>query len=592
MKVGDNGVRALARLSLVAIFSLVACGDDSNGNDPDMPFMPGPGAGGNPPMQPPTIPPPGGPSGVACAGTTCPPGQVCFENTCRMPCASAEQCPGQDCCGGICTAVESNRQHCGACDRVCESTESCTGGACTPAMCSGTPGAPVMPPGDEDAGAPEDGAVFAPNGCPPNELCTVGQSGPTCQCGSGPGCPRDQLCSTGGMCRCGDGPGCLASEACCGDACIDVMGDQDNCGACGNVCPAGTSCAGGMCRCPNTTDTACESGCANLQTDIANCGTCGTTCAEGASCVSGECRCDVAGQIACHGSCVEADTNDNCGRCDNACIAGQTTCREPTGLPLDCYCANVNHRVCDGVCRATQTDANHCGGCNVQCAVGATCSNGQCACNQAGFIPCDGVCIDGTTTENCAACGLACRAGEACDSGECTCTGAGEDARFKWCDTASAYQCIPVVDDFHCGSCGNACIGNSACIGQGAGNAAAEYECVCQGADTGKTHCREAGCTDLQISTTHCGSCGNACEAGEQCCNGSCKSAADYQEDEANCGACGAQCGVGERCCGGTCVNPQTNRSHCGSCGNACANTGCRLLGLLECRCQSGVCET
>jgi hypothetical protein len=34
----------------------------------------------------------------------------------------------------------------------------------------------------------------------------------------------------------------------CGGACIDVMWDSGNCGACGSVCPEQTACAWGVCE--------------------------------------------------------------------------------------------------------------------------------------------------------------------------------------------------------------------------------------------------------------------------------------------------------------------------------------------------------
>lgn len=97
-------------------------------------------------------------------------------------------------------------------------------------------------------------------------------------------------------------------------------------------------------------------------------------------------------------------------------------------------------------------------------------------------------------------------------------------------------------------------------------------------------------------SPQHCGRCGHACRADQECHDGSCRCAApgtidcsgvcvDPRADEANCGACGTQCeGGGQQCvdgacacpeptpdlCDGECVDTRIDRAHCGSCGVEC----------------------
>jgi hypothetical protein len=161
-----------------------------------------------------------------------------------------------------------------------------------------------------------------------------------------------------------------------------------------------------------------------------------------------------------------------------------------------------------------------------------------------------------------------CRAGESCTGGRCTCTDPGEDETYLWCDVGDEFDCIPAVDDFNCGDCGNECIGNSRCETSVSGPSADDYRCVCKGSGSaGKTHCPGDGCTDLDDDTDNCGECGNDCDSGDLCCDGEC---ADLDYDEDHCGECGNDCNSGQLCCGGTCVNPNSNRDNCGSCGEEC----------------------
>lgn len=77
-----------------------------------------------------------------------------------------------------------------------------------------------------------------------------------------------------------------------------------------------------------------------------------------------------------------------------------------------------------------------------------------------------------------------------------------------------------------------------------------------------------------------------SCSAGQDWCQGSCKSSIDYVSDNNNCGRCGNICSIGESCtggscncapgyekCMGSCVNSATflsDSSNCGRCGNMC----------------------
>jgi hypothetical protein len=95
-------------------------------------------------------------------------------------------------------------------------------------------------------------------------------------------------------------------------------------------------------------------------------------------------------------------------------------------------------------------------------------------------------------------------------------------------------------DQQNCGSCGNAC---------GAGQTCQAGQCQCS---AGLLAC---GGSCLAPDAAHCGSCTNACSSGQVCSNSSCMSS----------------CGAGEmQCAGGACVNVTNNALNCGSCGNPC----------------------
>jgi len=80
----------------------------------------------------------------------------------------------------------------------------------------------------------------------------------------------------------------------CGNACISVESDRNNCGACGHVCSFPGVCTAGVCRyaggaCPAGMSS-CRGDCVNVQTDPRNCGTCGRACQSTQSCTAGVCR--------------------------------------------------------------------------------------------------------------------------------------------------------------------------------------------------------------------------------------------------------------------------------------------------------------
>jgi hypothetical protein len=114
-------------------------------------------------------------------------------------------------------------------------------------------------------------------------------------------------------------------ETCGGDLCVDLQSDAENCGECGNACPAGVACVAGECSCDAGTEQ-CGDMCVNTGSDPDNCGGCDQPCDPSEVCNAGTCvaGCDM-GLEQCGGACVDTMTNaEHCGMCDNPCNEGQT----------------------------------------------------------------------------------------------------------------------------------------------------------------------------------------------------------------------------------------------------------------------------
>jgi hypothetical protein len=90
---------------------------------------------------------------------------------------------------------------------------------------------------------------------------------------------------------CGNYYCCPTGKACCNGTCTSVNSDANNCGACGNVCPASApfciqgTCSGLVCGGGSTN---CGGYCAFLAYDPYNCGACGFVC-PGVGCTNGVC---------------------------------------------------------------------------------------------------------------------------------------------------------------------------------------------------------------------------------------------------------------------------------------------------------------
>lgn len=275
---------------------------------------------------------------------------------------------------------------------------------------------------------------------------------------------------------------------------------------------------------------------------------------------------------------LQSDVN-HCGACDTPCpkadftTHGQYLCSDAQcRLACSPMYADCNGSIADGCETKTGADPKNCGGCGVTCKDGDPCWLGACGCPK-GFTNCGGDCRDLTSDDqSCGACGTRCTAPTDANDPRWICGPRVTPTNTKWTCASSACKlsCRPGYGDCDQDFCGNGCE------------------------------------TSLADDPKNCGACGNACNPGQRCVQGSClcppgltpcgDDCVDVANDPANCGSCGNPCdgasttGGGPQCKGGECsyvcfpgwadcnhdlydgceAKLDADQSNCGACGNAC----------------------
>ena len=235
------------------------------------------------------------------------------------------------------------------------------------------------------------------------------------------------------------------------DGCeVDVRISAENCGACGNVCPAGQSCRNGKCGCPSG-KIECPMGlgtiCVDPQTDDFNCGACGKVCGPP--------------QDACLPMPPETKYGCVAGSCAMKCNSRRYDCNDDIGTK---GCAS------DGCEVGGLNDRDNCGGCGIKCKPNEQCMlvNGEgpfCTvpCGDTGRTLCpDGKCVDLLSAiDSCGFCSNACpEAGpnqvRACHKGVCALEC---EEGFADCNADQSDGCETNLRSHpnHCGGCGNEC---------------------------------------------------------------------------------------------------------------------------------------
>ena len=356
-----------------------------------------------------------GSSASTCAGgqcsCQCPGGGPCPDGatsaSCTMSTASTTSCAAgtADCAqtGQCQTTTTTDANNCGACGVACatgvcaNSQCLCADGVtvCADATCASCPACPA---GFANCG---DGSCDVAISSDPNNCGACGTVCSTGQCGNS-GC----LCSDG-MTPCSDptcascpANTCAAGTANCGDGMCDTNTNTDpnNCGGCGNVCPAGT-CTAGACTCASGGAACPDGSCPNPdnQSDAAHCGASCVNCpnqtgSAASSCAAGACVCTCSdgvtpcpdgataascaatvcpqGQQDCqsNGNCNDLTGSDptNCGSCGNDCT--QSIGDPNYGPSSSCQPGSPAYCVCGCTCSGGTMDGSACPNCDqTQC---------------------------------------------------------------------------------------------------------------------------------------------------------------------------------------------------------------------------------
>jgi hypothetical protein len=473
---------------------------------------------------------------------------------------------------------------------------------------------------DLTAGAPQGDAPSGGTSGGGSSHCAPSEKECASGCVASDGCCTDAECATGQTCtegvcsQCaadcpapsrGSGQGICQGSACtircaeglslCGDACVSLTQDGENCGACDKPCEGGLVCQGGKCGSTcNAGLEACGASCADLKTDVNHCGDCTSVCSGpsaggAATCQDGKCdvKCDGTLKL-CEGKCLDTDTDlANCGGCGKACA----------GTCVDGLCCPQGQTNCGGSCVSLDSSATNCGMCDKTCASGEVCSKGACAKNCGAQTLCGSSCVDlATDIGHCGSCPKTCspppsNGSAACQGSQCKIVCA---ANYAECTAGS---CTNLKTDLaNCGGCDKPCAGVCS-------------DGVCCSA--GQTTC-SGKCVNLETDAKNCNACGHVCAAGQVCEGGSClpdcgslsrcgQQCVDLTNDENNCKTCGKKCplpssGNGDavcqnsackiacdanfaECTSGTCTNTKTSSTDCGACNKPCGGT-----------CQSGLC--
>jgi hypothetical protein len=490
--------------------------------------------------------------------------------------------------------------NCGECGYECEFEEGET-----PFCAEGECGATVCPAGRGNCDGEGDDCekdltndVMNCGRC--GGACTVFRGVPNC---SDNGCGVES-CETGwANCNAEDPDGGYMN-GCETNTNVDPM----NCGACGRTCTTanGTgTCVDGECRVmgcdagwtncdEDNSDGGFANGCeTNTAADKANCGVCERDCDTvlASANATGRCVAGICQRDQCLPNFGDCDTNPNncesdfrtdegdCGNCTTSCVATGTSaqgneCIAGTCTPrCDATHANCDTQGPNGCEINISTDSANCGGCNMACGTGRTCSGATCVCT-GGLTSCSGACVNTTNNaSHCGACGTVCTGGRTCVNSVCQCPSG---------QTFCGGVCVNTqTDGMNCGQCGRACTTPAGTTTNTCTNGMCVPVC-----GTLRDNCDMEpwdGCeTNLASNNANCGMCGRACETPSGTATNTCNAS----------GNCVPTCATGSDNCDSQpwngCETSITTDTNCGQCGRDCADASCGTTGSTSCCVATG----
>lgn len=263
-------------------------------------------------------------------------------------------------CGDSCVDTTGDEDHCGSCDRQCNSNQTCQDSDCvTSTECSGS----LTRCGQDCVDTTDD-----QNNC--------GSCGRQCQ--------ANQTCRNS---DCVNESSCSGNLTLCGADCVDTSDNPQHCGSCSRRCDPGQVCessdcvAGPDCRQqPCSGLTYCDLGSGNCLPGCISSDQCGGN--EYCDMGSHDCKCET-GYHRCGGVCVSDSSSNSCGsRCDPCPTPanGTATCTAGS-CGISC---NTGYRNCGGVCSQCPSSATSTS-CDGSACVATACSGAK--------LPCGGVCL-------------------------------------------------------------------------------------------------------------------------------------------------------------------------------------------------------
>jgi len=232
-------------------------------------------------------------------GTVCPPGRECSGGSCVCA-AGTTECARNPLGGltprkgwnTFCTNTQNDEDNCGVCGNACSSTKVCRNGQCT--CREGEVYCDSCPEGEPSCDVPCVDFTFDPDHC---GNCNRRCQDPTPDCCYG---QCTNLLTDVNNCGHCSLPGRLSSACapgftCCNGRCVNTVTDRRNCHECGNDCGEDGVCCNGhctypsfypgwdMCRvcglnCELINENCCDDHCVDLLNDENNCGACGNAC--------------------------------------------------------------------------------------------------------------------------------------------------------------------------------------------------------------------------------------------------------------------------------------------------------------------------